>query len=223
MSIFSDNPFQPRMVTDAYVPDQLIAGQFQLVTETVTITGGAFKRGTVMGRINVGSATAAPKTGGNTGNGTISAITRGAGAKVGVYTLRMTGATTFKLEDPDGFVIESQGATGAAFLDDIGFTVTVGATPFAAGDGFDITVAAGTGTWTAATAAATDGSATPRAILVDDVDASAADVRGGIYRSGQFNTGALTLGAGTTLAAVRAAFAGTPLFLSDPVSAADPS
>lgn len=224
MSTFNDNPFAPRIVTDAYVPDQLIAGQLQLVTDTVTITGAAaFKRGTVMGQITVGAATAAAKAGGNTGNGTISAVTRAPGAKTGVYTVRFTAATKFTVEDPDGFVLSVDGATGTAFADDLGFTITAGGTAFVAGDGFDITVAAGSGKYTIATAAATDGSATPVAILTDDVDVTDTDKLGGIYRMGQFNGNALTLGAGITLAAAKDALARRNCYVSTPVSAADPS
>lgn len=224
MSTFNNNPFAPRMVSDEFVPDQLIAGHLNLVTSTETITGGAlYKRGTVLGQITAGTATAAAKAGGNTGNGTISAVTRQGGAtKVGVYTVRMTAATTFKVEDPDGYVIETAGATGAAFADDIGFTITVGGTPFVAGDGFDITVAAGTG-YTIATAAATDGSAVPVAILADDVDTTGGNKLGPVYLMGEFNGRALTLGAGTTLAYATTELRKRHLFVKTSVSAADPS
>lgn len=44
--------FQPGISADAYIPDQLIAGDMKLVTKSVTITGAAlFKRGTVLGKI----------------------------------------------------------------------------------------------------------------------------------------------------------------------------
>ena len=223
MSTFNDNPFAPRMVSDEYVPDQLIAGHLNLITSTETITGGAlYKRGTLLGQITAGAATAAAKAGGNTGNGTISVVTLQGGAKVGVYAVRMTAATTFKVEDPDGFVIETAGATGAAFADDIGFTITVGGTPFVAGDGFDITVAAGTG-YTIATAAATDGSKFPVAILADDVDTTGGNKLGPVYLMGEFNGRALTLGAGTTLAYATAELRKRHIFVKTSVSAADPS
>lgn len=223
MSTFNDNPFAPRMVSDEYVPDQLIAGHLNLITSTETIKGGAlYKRGTVLGRITAGAAAAAAKAGGNTGNGTISAVTLQGGAKSGIYAVRMTGATTFKVEDPDGLVIESVGATGAAFADDIGFTITVGATPFVAGDGFDITVAAGTG-YTIALAAATDGSAIPAAILADDVDTTGGNKLGPVYLMGEFNGRALVLGAGTTLAYATDELRKRSIFVKTSVSAADPS
>ncbi|WP_066651758.1 MULTISPECIES: head decoration protein [Sphingomonas] len=223
MSTFNDNPFAPRAVSDEYVPDQLIAGHLNLITSTETITGGAlYKRGTVLGQITAGAAVAAAKAGGNTGNGTISAVTLQGGAKPGVYAVRFTAATVFKVEDPDGYVIETAGATGAAFADDIGFTITAGGTAFVAGDGFDITVAAGTG-YTIATAAATDGSKFPVAILADDVDTTGGAKLGPVYLMGEFNGRALTLGAGTTLAFATAELRRRNIFVKTSVSAADPS
>jgi len=43
----------PGITAEAYLPDQLIAGRFPLVTDTVTIVSGSgvVKRGTVLGKI----------------------------------------------------------------------------------------------------------------------------------------------------------------------------
>ncbi len=133
MTTYGDNPFQPGVVQDEYIPDQLIAGPFQLVTDTITITGGAFKRGTVLGAITA------------------------------------------------------------------------------------------SGKYTEALSAAADGSQNPVAILVDDVDASAGDQLGGIYRTGEFNGNRLILGTGITLAAAKAALAAHSIFVKTAVSAADPT
>lgn len=93
-----NSPFQPGVSQDAFIPDQLIGGDLKIVTHSGrTITGGAFKRGTVLGLITA------------------------------------------------------------------------------------------SGKYTIATAAANDGSQTPVEILVDDVDASAADALGGTYAMGEFN------------------------------------
>lgn len=64
-------------------------------------------------------------------------------------------------------------------------------------------------------AAAVDGSETPRLILAEDIDASAADVACKAYWSGDFDDSKLTFGTGITSAAAEAAFdaAGIPLFL----------
>lgn len=51
VSTIGDNPQQPGITAQTYVPDQLIAGPLQIVTDSVTITGGPYKRGTVLGKI----------------------------------------------------------------------------------------------------------------------------------------------------------------------------
>lgn len=51
--------------------------------------------------------------------------------------------------------------------------------------------------------AAADGSQTPDLVLAEDVNASAADTNGLAYERGDFNAGALTLGAGHTIASIR--------------------
>ncbi len=94
---------------------------------------------------------------------------------------------------------------------------------FAVGDGFDITVAAGVDTYTQAIASATDGSATPIAILIDDVDTTGGAATGGIYQMGEFNQNAVILGAGITLLAAKTALAAQNIYLKNPVSAADPT
>lgn len=145
--------------------------------EVGVITGAAaLLAGTVLGQVALGAAVAAAK-GGNTGNATISAVTTGAGAKSGVYSVEFTAATKFDVIDPDGFKIKS-GATGAAYADDLGFTITVGATPMVAGDGFNITVAAGTKKYKALNPAAVDGSQIAAAVLFANVDATLADKNG---------------------------------------------
>ncbi|MBJ9163391.1 head decoration protein [Citrobacter farmeri] len=51
MDQFGQNAFAPGMKSALFVPDQLVAGTLQLVTDTGIITGGAFKRGTVLGLV----------------------------------------------------------------------------------------------------------------------------------------------------------------------------
>jgi len=88
------------------------------------------------------AAVSAPKAGGNTGTGTVSAgpTVNGAVAQNGAYTVVFTGATTFNVFDPNGRELQP-GNTGAAYNDGgIGFTITAGGTAFVAGDGFTMTV-----------------------------------------------------------------------------------
>ena len=133
---------------------------------------GRLAAGTVLSKLAVGAASAAAKPGGNTGDGTISAVDVLTGANAGVYMVRLTAATAFTVEDPDGYSLGA-GATGSAFGDDIGFTITAGGTPFVAGDGFDITVAAGSGKYTAAGAGDIG-----NGVLWAAVDATSADAPG---------------------------------------------
>lgn len=100
-----------------------------------------------------GAVAAAAKPSGNTGNGTVGSESAGVGAQVGTYQVRFTGATTFDVYDPSGAFLGS-GATGTAFSNEIDFTITAGATAFAAGDSFMLNVADnGWAPYTAATAA----------------------------------------------------------------------
>ncbi len=153
-------------------------GEGTISRETVTVLAGQnLKAGHVLGKVSVGTASGAASSG-NTGNGTISAVTVGAGAKAGDYKVTCiepaTGAGTFSVEDPDGATIGSA-KVGVAFVGEIGFTLAAGSTDFAAGDVFTITVAAGSGKYKEYNPANTDGSQTPVAILLDNVDATGGD------------------------------------------------
>lgn len=84
---------------------------------------------------NVGAA-----TGGNTGNGTIGTVSVTAAALIGVYTLTMLTATTFRAVDPTGNRL-MDGATGTPYVaGGLTATITVGGTPMVAGDSFTVTV-----------------------------------------------------------------------------------
>ncbi len=114
----------------------------------------ALRRGTPASVINIHATTAAvAATGtsaavaGNTGNGTITATpSTGAGCKGGVYRVTCIVAATdagdFLVTDPDGLVV-GVATVGSAFTKHLTFTITDGATDFAIGDQFTITVAAG--------------------------------------------------------------------------------
>ncbi len=53
------NPQQPGIAAEAFIPDQLIAGNLKLVTDSVTITGSAaLQRGSVLGRVTTGTVSA---------------------------------------------------------------------------------------------------------------------------------------------------------------------
>ncbi|MBN9078524.1 MAG: hypothetical protein BGN87_00170 [Rhizobiales bacterium 65-79] len=161
---------------------------------TVDATGAALAPGTILGRKAVGAATATAKAG-NTGNATISAVTTGAGAKIGSYSVAFTAATKFDVTDPDGFRIRS-GQTGTAYADDIGFTITAGGTAMVAGDGFDIVVAAGSGRYVRHDPDAGDGSQIEAAILFEGLAEDAVEPRTVVARDAEVAGSRLTYCAG---------------------------
>ncbi|MHB1297288.1 MAG: head decoration protein [Gemmatimonadaceae bacterium] len=203
-------------------PDALLAGEMARVTQPITLLSGENRvGGSVLGKITVGAAAAAAVAG-NTGNGVIGAITIGADAKVGVYKVTCiepaANAGVFSIEDPDGVNV-GVAKVAVAVVAPLGFTIADGAVDFVAGDAFDITVAAGSGKYKLAAAAATDGSQRPVGILVEDTDASAADAAASLYRTGEFNPAALTFGAGHSESTVRAPLEALQIYLRSVVAA----
>lgn len=231
-----DNPFQPGVSAEAYLPDQLIAGAFNLVTDDVTLKMGQnLLRGTVLGAITIGAAASAAKGGGNTGTGTFVldvATPVLVNAAVGVYTLRCIAAAanggTFRLTSPGlvvlgDFIIAGGAGGSVAIADEIKGVLTDGGVDFIVGDGFDITIAAGSGKMVKSVATATDGSQVPSAILADDCDATAADKNIGVYDTGEFNQNKVIYDGTWTLAALKLALRTFSIFLKPAVSAADPT
>ncbi|HJQ60821.1 MAG TPA: head decoration protein [Vineibacter sp.] len=146
---------------------------------TVASGEGVLSAMTILGKVLTGAGSSAAFAG-NTGNGAMGAITVGAGAKPGVYKLVViepaANAGRFTVEDPDGATV-GVGTVAVAFnAGGLSFTLADGATDFVSGDGFDITVAAGSGKYKDFDVAGTDGSQIAAAILYDGVDATAADV-----------------------------------------------
>ena len=124
--------------------------------------------------------------GGNTGDGTftLDATTPVVGsAQAGVYVVRCTIAAanggTFRVFDPTGDVIGDV-VVGATFNDQIKFVIADGATDFAVGDEFDVTVSALSKTYVPLSLTATDGTQIAAAISFANVDATLADQPGTI-------------------------------------------
>jgi len=88
-----------------------------------------------------GVASSSPDAG-NTGDGTVGSLTTDGGPKPGTWTITATAATEFTLTDPDGVVVSTEVIPGAQVVSGLGFTITVGGTPFVAGDEFTIIVPA---------------------------------------------------------------------------------
>lgn len=130
MDQFGQNPFSPGVTSSLFVPDQLVSGPLQLVTDTVTIgQAGVLKRGTVLGLVT----------------------------SSGEYVISVKTAE--------------------------------------------------------------DGSQTPVAILVDDVDTTEEAKSAGVYLMGEFNQNRLIVDDGWTLAELKVALRPLAIFLRDSIQA----
>ena len=130
----ANGPQVPSLFNETFYPDQLIAGPFPRVSDTVTITGGVkLDRGSLLGKVT------------------------------------------------------------------------------------------SSGSYVLSTTTASDGSQIPSAILIEDCDVTGGDLPAGVYLSGEFNAGAVTLGTGWTLAAANAALRDVDIYLKSVMTAADPT
>ena len=150
--------------------------------EVVTIASGqgVLLVGTVLGRAPGGTAASAAKSGGNTGNGTLTldATTPVLGtAEIGTYTVRCIAAAenggTLQVEAPDGTVLGTV-AVGGTWSEQIKFATADGSADFIVGDGFDITVSALSSSYVKCVRTATNDSQVAAAVLLDKVDATSA-------------------------------------------------
>jgi hypothetical protein len=164
---------------------ELRDGEFR--DEVLNFAGtDTFLKGTLLARLAVALAvTASAVTG--TGNGTVTAATVEPGVltpKVGNWTLRATAAVanggTFRLEDPDGAIVATglqlTAGAGVATVFEVGglrFTITDGATDFAVGDTFTLTVAS-VGKLVPFNPAGAGGAQKPVAVLTYDVSRTGA-------------------------------------------------
>jgi hypothetical protein len=195
--------------SDTYSNDALIAGTLPTLAKKKTLLSGQnCVRGTVLGIVMIGAVTAAAIAG-NTGTGALTGeavSTSGNAPKVGVYKVIFveaeTNLGTFVVEDPDGIIV-AKGKVGVLFDNQITFTIADG-TDFIAGDGFTVTVAAGSGKYKKSATASRDGSQVPAAILAQDCDATSGDEECLVFERGDFNERALTFGTGHTADTVRA-------------------
>ena len=170
--------------------------------DTVTILHGQnLQAGHVLGKVSVGAATGAAATG-NVGNGTITDVSVGSGVKAGTYVIDCiepaANGGTFAVEEPGGSIIGTA-QVGTPFVGAINFTLTDGATDFAAGDRFTVVVGGGSGKYKEYRSSNTDGSQTAVAVLLDAVDATAADKDGVIIaRQAEVNAAELVWFTGAT-------------------------
>ncbi|OUL79871.1 head decoration protein [Paraburkholderia hospita] len=148
-------PFQENWHNGGFLVSQ--ANGHQSI-EQGTLTGGVkVFAGTVLGTVLSALTAAAAALGTNTGNGTFGAITAQAApaTMIGTYNVALTSSSAFTVTAPDGQT--ATGAVGSAFSGlGIGFTITAGGTPFAAGDSFTLTTTATPGNPSIASAAGTN-------------------------------------------------------------------
>lgn len=157
---------------------------------------GTVVAGTILARKAVADAVEAA-AGTNTGDGTVTLATVAAGQvipMVGAYVLTCTAAVVnggvFNLKDPNGAIVATGltltvGAGAATVFEVAGlqFTVTDGATDFAAGDSFTLTVATAGNKFVPFAKDGAGGAQIPKAVLTYDVTATGAGdvaIRAGI-------------------------------------------
>lgn len=221
-SSIRDNPQQPGVEAQVYLPDQLIADARNLVTQPILLGAGLLKRGTVLGQQSVNPIQASAASG-NTGNGTLGGISVGSAVEIGSYALVAESATTFSVTNPEGVVL-ADATTGTAYAGtEISFTITAGATAFVVGDRFTISVFDAVGTYVQCVRTATDGSQVPSAVLADDADATNGPVTAGAYLAGEFNASALIFSSTWALASLVSAMRPFSLYAKSSISAASPS
>lgn len=147
--------------------------------------------------ITASAAYATAFAGNAASTGVIASVVVSTGAKTGVYKVVIiepaSDAGMFEVTDPDG-VLVGTGTVAVAFsAGGLAFTVTDGATNFIAGEGFNITVAAGDSKYVAYDTDNTDGSETAVAVLYAAVADSASDQSGvAIVRNAEVITSKLT-------------------------------
>ncbi|HEY1028396.1 MAG TPA: head decoration protein [Pseudomonas sp.] len=168
--------------------------------EEVVIAAGSgiLKAGTLIALISAANALTSVAAPGNTGNGTIGSVTVTSAAAGGSYSLTITEAAAnggkFELVGPGGAVI-GEGTVGEAFTGGgLTFTLGDGATDFANGDFFTLTVLANLGEYTAYDDDGTDdGRRAASGILFASVDATVNDVRAvGVMRDAEVIESLLT-------------------------------
>lgn len=174
----------------AYAQDNLDICVESLKDVTVA-SGQNLPRGRVV-QLTGQFTAAAGVAGTNTGNGTMGTTTAQDNADIGTFTVLFTAATVFHVINPDGVRLKD-GATGVAYLDQVGFTITAGGTAFVAGDSFTITV---TLSGTAKVTSFTTGSK-PYSVMYDAVDATSGAVAGKAYREADLRAANCTFGTGT--------------------------
>lgn len=104
-----------------------------------------------------------------------------------------TDTSKFSVTDPKGMRL-ADGFVGTAYAQQLGFTLTAGATHVALGDTWTVTVAAGSLKYRLVDNSHTDGSGIAWRILANATDATSADAVSVAYANGMFNSDAVIFG-----------------------------
>jgi hypothetical protein len=192
--------------TEGRAPGEAIVSEASgFRSRDTAIVTGALKANAVLGQQVLGIASSAAKAGGNaanTGALTLDVTTPVlSNAMAGVYRVRCIAAAsnsgTFRVENPDGVVIGDV-AVAATFADGVKFVIADGAQDFIVGEGFDITVADGSGKFVELDPDATDGSQIAAAILWADTPGAGDHVVTIVTRDAELNAGHLVWPTGIT-------------------------
>ena len=175
-----------------YTPDNLRLPEhiFRTANRTLAAGTGMLRRGTVLGAVTRAVAGTTPG-GSNAGDGTLDNAAQGVATKPGIYEVIAISDSVFEVHDPDGYRLRDAIVGTPYATATIGFTLTAGTTPFAAGDTFEIEIGAGSGELRLLTATATDGSNEPYAVLVRDTELDTDPVEAPCDLEGGFNENAL--------------------------------
>jgi len=188
--------------TDSITRDNLIAIAPKNEKQVTIPASQTLTRGTVLGKITLGTITAAALVTGGSGGETIGSLALQANptAKVGAYraTCIVAGATgLFQVTDPNGTVV-GIATVGTPFVGGgIGFTITDAGGDPEVGDYFVITVAAGAGTHIACDIAAVNGEQDPDCVLSEDVTTVGSTQNTLGYTDGTYQSAALVFGGST--------------------------
>ncbi|VAW81816.1 hypothetical protein MNBD_GAMMA13-1159 [hydrothermal vent metagenome] len=172
------------LITEPTHPGEFIVSEANgdYSREAITVLlGEKLVAGAVVGAVNTGTAAAVADSG-NTGDGTMGAITVSGSAQAGDYRLTFldpaVDAGAFVVEDAAG-ISYGTGDVAAPFSGGgLSFTLADGAVDFVAGDAFTITVTVSATKYKEYDPTNTDGSEVAGGVLFGAVDASTADAPG---------------------------------------------
>jgi len=141
--------------------------------QKIAAAAGVLLVGQILGKVKIGALTQAFV---GTGNGTLTGLAAKNLTVPGDYVLTCvaasTDAATFSVVTPSGERLKDATLGVAYSSDHLAFQLNDGSVDFTVGAKFTITVAPGSGDFKPAVVGAVDGSQTPEAILLQEVDAS---------------------------------------------------